>query len=522
MLELLLIIYIFLPLSMLSDMIREGWRLRCDRKKSMRFSRPEGFFLIDYSRSMKGEKQRMERLFMWIQTRMIHWIWIIWMTGSLASAVELNAVVVAEEEVCSIQPADNGAGPMWCRGNTCIVRDHGRVVAGCIETIPDAKPLNNCLPVLYERTPEGWKQVYKGKGRTREPSPLGLFLGQSVLMSINPTLTEPDVYSGPSEPKILKFDPSALTNDPVEIKPVWKGAPEFSEHSYRSFAVDGMNREMILIQNIGYNHAEWSFCDRDGVWSSQGELVWPYEEKYDKPQHVRICYPAVALHDRAVYFLGVSDIVEPYDKFREYKFKLTGRQWDYDFRRLFYTWSDDITTGVFHEWVELASRDHTCGWITPCDLSVSSNREIFILWTERAIDERLREEFFPNEKQRHTLQYGIVKEGTLTKSKVLVEWNEDTGGETPGGARFHRTEDNRLLVIYFVSGTAADGKPVSENRLVEIYPDGDHGEPVALNLRQPLSNFFTATQRAGCGPSHIIDLYGQVGNGMRYCQIKVN
>jgi hypothetical protein len=33
----------------------------------------------------------------------------------------LRAVVELEEEVYRYTPADNGAGPMWCGGSTCLV-----------------------------------------------------------------------------------------------------------------------------------------------------------------------------------------------------------------------------------------------------------------------------------------------------------------------------------------------------------------------------------------------------------------
>ncbi len=29
---------------------------------------------------------------------------------------------------------------------------------------------------------------------------------------------------------------------------------------------------MILLQNVGYTHAEWAFRDADGRWSAQGKL----------------------------------------------------------------------------------------------------------------------------------------------------------------------------------------------------------------------------------------------------------
>ena len=57
--------------------------------------------------------------------------------------------VQLEEPVYDFTPPDNGAGPTWCRGNTCIVRVGDDLLASGTETIPGAKPLNNCLPVLF-------------------------------------------------------------------------------------------------------------------------------------------------------------------------------------------------------------------------------------------------------------------------------------------------------------------------------------------------------------------------------------
>ena len=71
-------------------------------------------------------------------------------------------------------------------------------------------------------------------------------------------------------------------------------------------------------------------CDAAGKWSAQGKLAWPWGAEYDQPQPIRVCYPNVALRNRALYFCGVSDIVEPYQSWRQYKKQLTGREWDYD------------------------------------------------------------------------------------------------------------------------------------------------------------------------------------------------
>ena len=60
-----------------------------------------------------------------------------------ALTAELKPVVEAEEDVYTYTAANNGAGPMWCAGSTCLVRIGESVFASGLETIPDAPPLNN-------------------------------------------------------------------------------------------------------------------------------------------------------------------------------------------------------------------------------------------------------------------------------------------------------------------------------------------------------------------------------------------
>ena len=161
---------------------------------------------------------------------------------------------------------------------------------------------------------------------------------------------------------------------------------------------------MVLFQNIGYTHAEWSFRNRSGQWSSAGQLHWP-QDATGKP--IRICYPTVALDRGRVFLCGVTDIVEPNPQWLDYKRKLTGREWDYVFRRLYFTWCDDISTGEFHTWVEIAHRETTAGALFPNDLMVHSSGDVALLWSDTAIDERLRDSFFSQGK-------------TKTKSRICI------------------------------------------------------------------------------------------------------
>jgi len=455
-------------------------------------------------------------------------LWLALVTiVNVACAGALRPTVVVEEDVYSYESADNGAGPMWCHGSTSLARIGSDLFAAGLETLPDAKPLNNCRWMLFHRGATGWTKTYVDtSGRTREPSPVVGFPDGRLFVSVNPTLnTDLDAYSGPARPELVLFRAEAPTQPVETIVPTWSGQPKFTEHSYRSFAADGPNHELILFQNVGYTHAEWTFLDRQGKWAAHGQLKWPWGADYAEPRAVRVCYPNVMLKDRQVHFCGVSDIIEPNPQWRAYKKELTGRHWDYDFRRLFYTWSPDITKGKFKPWIEIASREKTCGWISPGDLWVAPDGDVHILWTERALDERLREKFFPNEKQSHALNYAVVRDGQIRSRQTLLIAEEGKSNERPGLARFYVTPEHRLFVFFYVSGSDANGQSVSENRMLEILSDGSIGPSVRVPLDKPFTQYFTATVRAGSPPSETLDILGtRAGSGrtIGYAQITID
>ena len=272
----------------------------------------------------------------------------------------LRPVVEVEEDVYSYQPADNGAGPLWCYGSTCIVRVKGDVFISGRETLEGFKPLNNCRWILLARTDRGWETVQRdGKHRTREPCPLVCFPDGRVLLSANPTRTGPEAQAGPAQPQMLAFSAKDQAAPYETIIPTWDDSPTFTEHSYRAFAADGPNGELILLNIHGHECYHWTVRDREGNWSASGRLVFPWGADYEEPERIRLCYPEIVLQNQAVHFLGISDIIEPNREWRAYKRELTGRDWDYDFRRLFYAWTPDIKNEPFREWIEVASREAT-------------------------------------------------------------------------------------------------------------------------------------------------------------------
>ena len=73
---------------------------------------------------------------------------------------------------------------------------------------------------------------------------------------------------------------------------------------------------------IGGEEMMWSFYSK-GKWLAKGVVKFP---------QVRVTYPAVHLKDRAVYLVGSTDPV-PGGSIRDYQ-------------QMFFTWSDDVTTGA--------------------------------------------------------------------------------------------------------------------------------------------------------------------------------
>ena len=439
-------------------------------------------------------------------------------------------MVEHEEPIYTFVPPDNGAGPLWDLGSTNLVRLGDRVFASGVETLPGVPPYNNSLCHLWQRDARGWSLAHPNvSGRTREPCPLVALPSQNqILLSANPTLNRDDQPGGgPAEPMLWSFSASDTQRQPAPLKPRWKGGahtPDFDQHSYRSFASDAASSEVILFHNVGDTRAEWTFRGSDGTWPSQGQLVWPWGASYEHPKPIRICYPNVALTHRKVHFVGVSDVLEPQEQWRTFKRGLTGKEWDYDFRRLFYTWSDDILDGQFHPWIELASRESTAGRIMPGDLWPAPDGTVHIVWQEEALDPRLRSTFFPLAVQRVELNYLVLRDGRVLLRTTLVAWDETQPGPIPRLPRFHVTPDHRLFVFFYVTTADAETPHLSENRLLEILPNGSVSPATAVRLAHPLSTYMTATSRAGTMPSWTLDLLGtspESPNVVRYAKIGI-
>ncbi|MDA0335849.1 MAG: hypothetical protein O2782_11835 [bacterium] len=427
----------------------------------------------------------------------------------------VHATIEVEEDLCTYQSADNGAGPLWCHGSTIVARSADRVFVAALETLADQVPLNNTRWVLYERPDNGaWRLLHTDTtGRTREPSPIAL-VGNDLLVSANPTLTAAGAYNGPAQPTVFRFDTRALDRAPCVEPPDWEDSARFSEHSYRTVAADGATGDVLYMQNEGYEIAHMSLR-RGGVWQPRGEIRWPFGDEYARPQPLRLCYPNVMLCGGGAHFLGVGDIIEPVEPWREAKKQITGRDWDYVFRRLFHARTPDLGSQPFGPWLELANRDATAGSTRHCDLWIDATGDAHILWIESSTDARLRDQFFPDTQIRQSLEYAIVRAGQCVERHCLATHSEGDDGLIPSQARLHVAASGVPLIL----AQFHDARGVRW-RLAPLQVDPAW---IDVAFRRPMSGtFLTNTVRGGSAPADVIDIVSSIdGPGLGYARLRV-
>ena len=439
-----------------------------------------------------------------------------------------RAHIAAEECISSVEPFNNGAGPIWCFGSSTLVRDGNALYCTIPEVGAGVTPLCNTRWNLYRRLDgQAWERVYQSPNYDqREPCPMVRLPGGRVAVSTNPAYREWYAWADGRKrycctPQLAFFDLAHLERGPEMHTPVWSMDHAFNEHSYRGMGVDAETGALFLAHQApdpDQDHdfvVAWSYLDAEGSWSQQGVLRFP----------MRGCYPQIAVRGRAVYILAISDEMEPVPAWADYKAMVTGqRDWDYDFRQLFFTWTPDITKRPFSPPLTVASRDETAGIITNRDLWIAPDGDAYVLYQERNIWHAfMRDRFWPGTPTKMSLKMARVHNGRVAERWLLQESVENmtdratVSGKAeryeptmtppvPSYAVFHATPDGRLYVVCHQSGTVAAG-----NYIRQVLPD--LGEPIPIPLSTPLASFFTASVRAGSLPAESVDLYGMPASG---------
>jgi hypothetical protein len=412
--------------------------------------------------------------------------------------------VITEEPVYNLVSPGNGAGPLWCYGCTQIVRIGDDVIVSQMETGKDVPLLCNTRWKLLSRTEKGWESFAEPEGyRQREPCPVGVTKDNGLFLYVNDSLTPPGTHYKECEPHLLNFASTDTGVVSTKLSPRWdEEQPYYTDHSYRGFGVDGPSNELIML-NIDAKTSiqHWCHLDTAGNTLANGAITFP----------IRSAYLQAALHNRSAHVLAISDIVEPIEEWRAYKFAQTQRKWDYVFRILYYTWTPDTTKTSFSKPIEIANVDKTGGYISNQDLWVAPDGSAYLMYREQEVQSALlRDKFMPGRSLTPSLHIAVVKDGTIVDRQVLIEGTET---RSPGNARFHATPDGKLYALAYVAGA---------NVLLQVYPRVEDRAPIPVDLKAPFTSFCLANTRAGCMPSSTIDIFGHTaggGNVMAYAQL---
>ncbi|MCC6486976.1 MAG: hypothetical protein IT364_05705 [Candidatus Hydrogenedentes bacterium] len=415
--------------------------------------------------------------------------------------------VLAEEDVYTFTPPNNGSGPMWSFGCTTIARLGERVVVSEMETGEGVPRLCNTKWRLAERTDSGWKVFAEAEGyRQREPCLLAALSDHEFFLNVNDSLMPPGTEYGPCEPHLLAFDLNALDRPPRKLMPEWAGETYFTDHSYRGYAADPARRELLMLNiNAKTSVEHWALLDADGKTLKNGGITFP----------IRSCYPQVALRNRVGYVLAIGDIVEPNEEWRSYKFEQTQQKWDYVFRILYFTSSPNLMEQDFGPAIEIANVDKTGGHISNQDLWISPEGDAYILYTEREVASALiRDKFVPGGSLIGSLHLAVVKNGEVVQHKVLVQGTETV---QPGHARLHSTPDGKVYALLYISGAE------HPNQLMQVYPLLENPPTAPVPFKTPFGSYLLASERAGNAPSNIIDVYGHSTSGttLSYAQVLI-
>lgn len=432
---------------------------------------------------------------------------VVVMIAAAAFAKEEPALrVLAEEDVYSFVSPNNGSGPLWSFGCTCIARMEDTVVVSQMETGDQIPPLSNTRWRLLRRENAGWRMIAEADGyRQREPCPLAVSSEKDVFLYANDSTQPPGTKYGRCEPYLWRFIFSGDAVEQIKLSPKWQGETYFTDHSYRGFAAD-RDREELLMLNIDAHTSTQHACllSAAGATLANGSITFP----------IRACYPQVALIHGAVHVLAVSDIVEPVEAWRQYKFDQTRREWDYVFRILYYAHTPDLRRQNFGPPIEIANVDKTGGHIGNQDLWISPDGDAYILYTQREVQsELLRDKFFPGASTVDSLYLAVVRNGAVVSRRTLIEGSEE---RTPGVARFHATPAGRIYAMVYVSGT--DGG----NKLLQAYPPAEEVRLIPVPLSKPFTSFSLASVRAGNIPSYTMDVLGhRENNKISYAAVRI-
>ena len=445
-----------------------------------------------------------------------------------AHADPANARVLADEIITTTTPSNNGSNPMWSAGAPLVVRENGNVWASISIHDPEEPPMCNTHWELWRKPVQGsWDLVRSGPaGSEREPCPLFLIEPGRLFLSVHPKIIERERQSNGEvtwfcQPAIAEFRIDDIDGEPALLQPEFEGRPEFNQHTYRSLAVDHGGGAFLFMTIDRRNNFNVTWRDNSGAWHPVKEPAFP----------IRSCYANMLLNGREGHVFAIGDIKEPVPEWREEKFRVLNREWDYAFRRLFYAWSPDLNSGGFSVPIEVDTVDDTAGWAYNLDMAFDANGRVHLLWVRHNIQyDFMRDRFFPGTPIVEEVRHAVVDKGRVLSTEVLSRREIDGSFRRSGvpAARFHELPDGRLLAVLNVEVARADGQYSRELLLQEMDLEArESPAAVRVEMERPPAGgwFFTNTRRGGSKPDGNIDiLTAETSDGiisLRYIHVLV-
>lgn len=420
-----------------------------------------------------------------------------------------GARVLADEIITTTTQTHNGSNPMWCLGAPLIVRENGNVWASISVHDPDEPPMCNAHWELWRKTaPRPWAQIRRGPAASeREPCPLFMPEPGRLMLSVHPKILEKELqsdgeYSWYCQPAIAAFDTRDIHDEVDILQPEFPRGTQFTQHSYRSLAVDSASRAFLLMVINRENDFNVTWRDASGTWRAVGAPAFP----------IRSCYATMLLNGTEGHVFAIGDIKEPVQAWKEEKFRVLNREWDYAFRRVFYARAPDLGTGKFDMPLEIDTVDDTAGWAFNLDMAIDANGRVHLLWVRQNIHyDFLRDRFFPGVPILQEIRHAVIENGRVISTETLSSQREagDAKRRRLSTGRFHQLPDGRLLAVLFAERANFDEPSSTELRIQEMdLMARNSAPPVRVHLEKPLSAgwFFTNTTRGGSKPDNNLDI----------------
>ncbi len=412
--------------------------------------------------------------------------------------------------ICKTIPFENGAGPMWCYGNSTIVRVGDNIFATNMRVLPERKRHNRTSLEVYAKRGGGeWTLEYYDEGvYQREPCPVMYLGGTLIGVTVNPITIEipadQEYMLAPCQPRIYIFDTADKLRLVRTVVPEWDDPTyEFVDHSYRSHAVDKVRGDIFLADQYYLGNGEgahcWTLLDKDFKTIRFGKLDFAE----------RSCYHNICIRDGETYVFAVQDIHEPNKEWADYKLKMTGNEWDYDFRTIFLNYSSDIRNTDFAPSLVITEREATCGHVSNLDCTFTPNGDVLFLCASKRIwHDFMRDKFFPDTKFDNVLELVRLRKGKIIGRSILDVSNEFDGKNPTTGyaGGFHITPDGKEYLFFAKSNTVPQDDLGDGIYLCEV--NGTTVDtPKKIYSGNTAYSIFTSRTRLGSETSNIIDFY---------------